>query len=188
MLSTNTKAAPVAYTPQQALADVLSSPLEFVGKGLLYGYQSIESCLFRNDKVLVLDGYCTKTEVGAADLIVYSMELKQALQIHAESNGNFTPISQTNPAKYPPNYWYADLRETGPDIHLEISFSAFADLYQNMAQNQAPDCLVSAQFSTCAGNPSYTQDWLSEAESFRKSPGKSWHQVLLLLKNSAHSH
>lgn len=175
-----------AFRAQEALSEVLSHELHYIGKGLLYGSISIDSCLFANDKVLVLHRYCTQPEVGAGDVTVYSVERKQSLNIHAESPNNATPISQTDPSTYPSEYWYMDLLSLDPEISLDMSFDSFAKIYQKTLSSPVPMCLVSSEFTQCdPAMESYASVWLPSTLEFRKSPGAAWQQTLRLLKNLA---
>ncbi len=177
-----------AYTPNEAIADALSSPLHFVGKGKLYGYDTISSCLYRNDKVLVLHGYCISPEAPAADVQIYSPARGQVVAVHAESLNDATPISLTNPKTYPPEFWYIFLGSLqAGELSLETNFSDFANFYENRYSKYPPNCIVGYSGKKCdAPLEEYAQKWLPSALAFRKNPSTAWKNMLNTVKAISH--
>ena len=181
---TTQAADPVAYTPNEAIADALSSPLHFVGKGKLYGYDTISSCLYRNDKVLVLHGYCISPEAPAADIQIYSPARGQVVAMHAESYNDATPISLANPKSYPPEYWYIFLGTLQEgELSLTSSFSDFANFYEARYSKYPPNCITGLNGTKCdAPLKEFAQRWLPAAVSFRKNPSTAWKNMLNTVK------
>jgi hypothetical protein len=177
-------AAVEPYTPVEALADTNSGPLVFIGKGLLYGSFSVESCLYKNERAYIVHRYCIKPEVGAGDLMVYSFARKQAIKIHAESPQNKKPISETDPRDYPAQFWYVALSLMPEDFSPDLTFEQFAAYYEKNARQYPPNCFVSARFSECNGSLVEYEAWLPVATQFRNAPPAQWQQTLVLLKNS----
>ncbi len=94
-----TQPAPAAedlYSPEEALRDVLSSELEFVGKGPWLGIERFWACVFRNDRVLVVNVYCTVSDSHAFRVDVLSPK-RGYVRLYAEATG---PISIRDRALY----------------------------------------------------------------------------------------
>src|SRR5262245_12532454 len=60
------------YALDEALADALSGPLEHIGSGAWHGLARISVCAYRNDRVIVVNVYCTSKEQRASSIIVFS--------------------------------------------------------------------------------------------------------------------
>lgn len=182
-LVSSARAADPAYQLSDALADAFSEPLSLIGKGRLYGYMSVDSCAFKNSKVIVVHGYCRNPEAPAGDIQIYSLADKQVVTIHAESTSNSTPISEANPKDYDPDFWYVSINPLPKDFTLDMSFNEFGTFYKTLHLSYPPYCVVSSKHSVCDKNlPEYESTWLPSANEFRKEPPKSWQQILVLMK------
>src|SRR5262245_14985255 len=53
------------YAADEALRDVLSGELEYIGTGRWPGVERSSACAFRNQRVLVVNAYCTLKETPA---------------------------------------------------------------------------------------------------------------------------
>src|SRR3954447_22582932 len=53
------------YSLNEALQDALSGPWTYVGTGPWTGNQRVKACAYRNERVLVVNVYCTIKEVKA---------------------------------------------------------------------------------------------------------------------------
>ena len=62
------------YDADEALRDVLSGELQHVGTGRWPGVERSRACAFRNERVLIVNVYCTLNETPALRLEVYSPE------------------------------------------------------------------------------------------------------------------
>ena len=60
------------YSAQEALRDVLSGELEYIGTGRWPGVERSRACAFRNQRVVVVNAYCTLNEAQAFRIEVYS--------------------------------------------------------------------------------------------------------------------
>jgi hypothetical protein len=80
-------AAKGLYSAQEALRDVLSGELEYIGTGRWPGVERSRACAFRNQRVVIVNAYCTLDEVNAFRVDVYSPE-RGRVRIYAETSGN----------------------------------------------------------------------------------------------------
>lgn len=185
LFALNAHADTTIYTPAEAIADANADPLVFMGKGLLYGSISIESCVFKNSRAYVIHRYCTKPEVGAGDMTVYSFARKQMIKIHAESSRNQTPISETDPKDYTPEYWYVDFSILPQDFSSTMTFTQFLAFFEKHNKTYPPTCFVSSRFSQCEQGLKDYESWLPIAGEFRQNPPRQWVETLSLLKSLA---
>jgi hypothetical protein len=79
----------------EALRDVLSGELQYVGTGRWPGVERSYACLFRNERVLVVNAYCTLKEPPAFRLDVYSPE-RGRVSIYAEARGEVSKHDRAN--------------------------------------------------------------------------------------------
>src|ERR1041385_5344607 len=88
-------AAP-GYSAIDALADAKASPLTYVGIGAWPGNYSIKGCVYKNDRVFVVDVYCTYKEQVAFSVVIVNPD-KGEVRIYAEAE---KPISTITRAEY----------------------------------------------------------------------------------------
>ncbi len=82
------------YTAKEAIADIMASPLEFIGTGQWYGEAPFPPCAYKNDRVLVIDGYCTTNrEITTFSILVFS-KTKGYLKMYAYTQETKKPISK----------------------------------------------------------------------------------------------
>jgi hypothetical protein len=80
--------APVSglYSAQEALRDVLSGELEHIGTGRWPGVERSRACAFRNQRVVIVNAFCTLNEAQAFRIEVYSPS-RGRVRIYAEARG-----------------------------------------------------------------------------------------------------
>src|SRR5688572_5453051 len=90
-------AAPALYTVDQAMTDVASGPLRFVGMAALPGSYLVLQCLYKNDRVLVLDPECLPGDATRITITVHSPG-RGSVSMWARADN--TPLLPLPPAKY----------------------------------------------------------------------------------------
>ena len=111
-------AAPL-YTITEALADIDSGKLEFIGTGEWFGNYSIHACAYRNERVIVVNEYCTTREQVALGLIVIS-PTRGHIKVYAEAE---KPISTLTRAGF-----FSFRLEVEPPFDGISLTSSYADL------------------------------------------------------------
>jgi hypothetical protein len=136
-------AAPLAIdTVTEALDDIAASPLTFVGTGEWFGNATIHACAYRNERVLVVNVYCTVKETPAFSIVVLS-PTRGRLRIYAEADAAISTLKraeyQTFDAEVQPpldgdalalSFTYAELRawdERRYNSHLGACWYANAE-------------------------------------------------------------
>src|SRR4051812_40256554 len=72
------------YSLGEALEDALSGPWTYLGTGPWTGNQRVKACAYRNERVLVVNVYCTIKEVKAFRVDVFS-PTRGRVRIYAEA-------------------------------------------------------------------------------------------------------
>jgi hypothetical protein len=85
------------YTLDEVLADITSGPLKYVGTGEWQGMFHVNSCVYKNAKLFVVNIYCTKTrEKSSFGLVIFSPTRGYAY-LYAEGS---RPVTAMTRAEY----------------------------------------------------------------------------------------
>ena len=175
------------YAADEALRDVLSSELQFIGNGRWPGIARTRACAFRNDRVLVVNVYCTLTDMHAFRIEVYS-PVRGRVRIYAEANG---PISGRQRRDY-----FTFMAESGlppgPDTHLRpivlsMAYPDLRDYEQQRYEAYLPSCFGGLQLDkpqgACLGAlvPRH-QEWSSRNRDFLDHANDDWYRVIRQLR------
>jgi hypothetical protein len=135
------------YAADEALRDALSGPWEYLGTGRWPGINRMQACAYRNDRVLIVNVYCTLSESPAFRVDVYSPS-RGRVRIYAESRG---PISNESRRDYftftaesePPPSALAQL----PALALAMSFQQLHDYDAQRHRAYLPACYAGTEHS-----------------------------------------
>ena len=111
------------YPPDEALADALSSPLRHLGTGVWPGRYKIPSCAYRNEKVIVLDSYCTLREMNPTTVWIFHPERGTA--VFSASGDRGALVSKIKRESY--EQWGFSTLEPYPGLNLAMSFRELTD-------------------------------------------------------------
>jgi hypothetical protein len=183
--------SPALYTPAEAVADVLSSPLEYVGRGPWFGMARWESCLYRNQRVLVVDVYCSRAWPEAFSVRVFSANRGRA-NFYLESE---TPATELDRDRYDPSSWKIEVepppsRDALPiRVHLDMSFDELRDYEEGRYQLYLPACYTAGGSARCHSDLSSAREaWAAATETFWKEPGQAWQQLIARMRALAEKH
>jgi hypothetical protein len=181
------------YAADEALQDVLSGRLEYVGTGRWPGIERSYTCVFRNARVLVVHAYCTQTEAPAMRIDVYSPG-RGYTRLYAESNG---PISIRDRALYssflassePPPSVGAPVG----DLALSMSFDELRRYEQKRYDAYLPACYAGEQRAQrvqgCLGPlAAHVDDWVAENHEFLTRGSGDWYRVVHMMRTLAMRH
>lgn len=178
------------YAADEALRDVLSSPLVYLGTGPWPGINRMSACAFRNERVLVVNVYCTLTEMHAFRIDVYS-PTRGRVRIYAEAKG---PISSFVRQNY---FTFTAESEPppGPDarimpLSLGYTFQALRDYDEQRYNAFLPACYggqeLSKKRSGCLGTlATRTSEWNVRNGAFLERANEDWYNVMRELRKSA---
>lgn len=130
--------AALPYSLPDALADAMSGPLRLVGKGAWYGLSGSLACVYRNDRVLVVDEYCRQREVSSLGVTVVSPTRGRA-SIYVEGP---RPVSKLERREYLIFSGRSEILDPRRSLSLAMSVEDLSQ-YHAFAGRFVPFCDVS---------------------------------------------
>jgi hypothetical protein len=178
------------YAAEEALRDALSGRLEYVGTGTWPGISRMYACAFRNQRVLVVNVYCSIAETEAFRIDVYS-PTRGRVRIYAEANGPVSPRARRDYFTFtaesePPAGPAARL----PPLSLTMSFDALRAYDERRYRAYLPACYGGQEFHKkrggCLGTlaPRATE-WAAQNRAFLERGNDDWYRVVRELRASA---
>jgi hypothetical protein len=189
--TSTTKAAPKGlYSAQEALSDILSGELEYIGTGRWPGVERSRACAFRNQRVVVVNAYCTLNEVNAARIDVYSPQ-RGSVRIYAETSG---ALSQRQRRDYytftvessPPPSAAAHL----PPLTLAMPYEDLRRYEQQRYEGFLPGCFGGEKNDQPVGNclgelAPRRAEWAAQNQAFLERASNDWYRVIRQMRTLA---
>lgn len=138
--------ATLPYGLAEALSDALSGPLRLVGKGTWYGLSGSLACVYRNDRVLVVDEYCRRREMNSLGVAIVSPTRGRA-SISVEGR---KPVSTLERRDYLNFSGRSEILDPRRRLSLEMSVEELSE-YHAFAGRSVPFCDVSMRQGTKRG-------------------------------------
>lgn len=172
------------YGLDEALADAFSGPWTFVGTGVWFGMFRVNACVYRNERVVIVNKYCTLKEKPAAGVVIMH-PTRGRVFIYAEGD---KPISATRR----PDWFTFKAESNVPTDHALRVDAPFAELrvwdekryYQN-----APGCFGGVELKKpqdgCYKLDAATQDWNAKNRAFLKDPPDAWYRIVAEMRERA---
>jgi hypothetical protein len=171
------------YSAQEALRDVLSGELQYIGTGRWPGVERARACAFRNERILIVNAYCTLQEAPAFRVEVYSPE-RGRVRIYAETRGvvsarqradYFTFTVESSPAPA------AEARL--PQLTLAMPYEELRRYEQQRYDAYLPGCFGGVQneqpIAGCLGTLAPRQsEWTDQNRAFLDRANDDWYQVI----------
>jgi hypothetical protein len=169
------------------LNDALSSQLEYIGTGRWPGVERSRACAFRNQRVLIVDDFCTLSELHAFRIEVYSPE-RGRVRIYAETRGAvsdrrrrdyFTFMVESSPTPSP---------ETRiPPLTLAMSYDELRSYEQRRYEAYLPSCYGGEQNRRNVGGcldslAPRAREWSEQNRSFLDHANDDWYRVMTQLR------
>ena len=177
------------YTLEEALADATATPLTYVGTGEWYGLDRVNACIYKNDRVFVVNVYCTKKETNAVGLAVLSPKRGRAY-LYAEAK---KPVSKLKRGDY-----FTFTGETDPPVvdaklpALELGFTdaQVRGWEEKRARHFVPGCSGGTELGKPHGNCSASlgekaDAWNQHNKHFLDDPPAEWYRVIQQLTERA---
>lgn len=174
------------YTPQEAMADINSGELTFMGRHKFPVSDSNYTCVFKSAKAYILYNNCMakRNEAQATDIEVISFD-GGMLSFYVENgSSNNGPISEMDRSQYDGS-WKFYYTPSSPAHNLNIS--QLKDYRGDLTSYKDGACWIGTQGNAqdmssnkvqCYGNASaHLQEWAPHADRFWRNPGPEWHQA-----------
>jgi hypothetical protein len=181
------------YPVDEALRDVLSSELQYVGTGRWPGIERSYACVFRNERVLVVNAYCTLKETPAFRLDVYSPE-RGRVSIYAEARGG---VSKHDCATY---FTFTAASAPAPEPETRVLPVALAMTYQALQRHEReryaaflPSCFGGKrneqQEGACLGALApQSNAWAARNHAFLEQASDDWYRLVHAMRALAALH
>ena len=189
--SKNAEAAPSngPYSPQDALRDINSGKLTFMGRDLFPGSDQNRTCVYKSDKAYILYNNCmsSKKEAPATDIEVISFD-GGVIRFYVENGQNPAPIS-TLPRSAYDSSWTVSLNPGPPPGNIGVA--GLKAYKEKVNPGSSGGCSVGNAFGArnmdtkgfCYGGYK-SPEWMPGAESFWREPGDSWIKAKQLLRKT----
>jgi hypothetical protein len=194
-VATSTQAFPPAppdslYAADEALRDVLSGPLEYVGTGPWPGQSRVSACAFRNQRVFVVNVYCTITDTQAFRIDVYSTQ-RGRVRIYAESKGQVSAHTRQDYFTFtvesePPPALHVNI----PQLSLAMSFQELSGYDQQRYRAFLPGCFGGQELSRKRGGclgalEPRAAEWAAQNRAFLDRANADWYRVVSAMRAAA---
>jgi hypothetical protein len=181
------------YSLNEAVDDALSGPWTYVGTGPWTGNQRIKACAYRNDRVLVVNVYCTIKEVKAFRVDVFS-PTRGRVRIYAEAKAPistlkrrdyFTFTAESEPAPGP--------RTRLTSVRLTMSFAELLDYDGRRYRAFLPSCYGGVEINRRQGGclrglTAHAGEWAETNRAFLRDPPPDWYRIVSELRTLALQH
>ncbi len=171
------------YSAEDALGDVRSGPLEYLGTGEWHSAERARACVFRNQRVIVVNVYCTLSDTEAFRLEIFSPQ-RGVARIYAEANG---PLS----ARGRPDYFTfmvenepAPAAELGlAQVNLSMSLPELRAYDERRYAAYLPACYAGTKFNQeqagCLGPlRERARAYAAINRGFLQRPGADWYALV----------
>jgi hypothetical protein len=178
------------YAADEALRDALSGAREYVGTGSWPGIGRLQACVFRNQRVLVVNVYCSITETQAFRIDVYS-PTRGRVRIYAESNG---PVSTRGRRDY---FTFTAESEPPPGptarmipLSLTMSFEQLRAYDEKRYSAYLPACYGGQELSRkrggCLGTlAARSTEWATRNRAFLDQANDDWYRMVREMRSLA---
>jgi len=170
------------YGAGDALQDALAGQWEYVGTGPWPTIERSSACVFRNDRVLVVNVYCTVSEIEAFAVQIYSPE-RGRVRIYAEGKRPvrarqreeyFTFLAESEPPPEP---------GVAPKVELTMSFDELAQHEKRRHDAMLPGCYGGERHEETVGGclgalTSEAPRWAEQNRAFLERPGDPWYRLV----------
>jgi hypothetical protein len=185
LVRTTQPSAPVdeLYAADEALRDALSGPWTHVGTGPWPGNNRMFACAFRNQRVLVVNAYCSISETHAVRIDVYSPSRGRA-RIYAEGNGALSTSTRSQYFTFtaesePPPTPAAGL----PPLQLGMSFEQLRTYEEQRYAASLPGCFGGQERmqerTGCLGAlASRAPTWRARNNAFLERASEDWYRLV----------
>ena len=181
------------YALDEALADALSGPLEHVGTGPWFGLFRINVCAYRNERVFVINMYCTAREMKAFSIVVFSPERGRVV-IYAEAD---QPISGLSRADY---FTFKAESEPPPPpdkklrpLSLAWQQAELAAWDEKRYHAYIPACYGGVELRKPQGGclqplEKHARTWKQRNQAFLDEPPDDWYRIIREMRARAPQH
>jgi hypothetical protein len=180
---------PELYSPQEALSDALSGELKYIGTGRWPGVERSRACAFHNQRVVIVNAYCTLNETQAFRIDVYSPE-RGRVRIYAETRGAVSARERRDYFTFMVESSPAPASEALPPLTLGMPYEALRSYEQQRYAAFLPSCYGGKQNEQnvvgCLGSlRPKANEWVAQNSAFLERANEDWYRVIRQLRGLA---
>jgi hypothetical protein len=182
------------YPLDEAVKDALSSGWTHVGTGPWHGNLRAQACVYRNDRVVIVNVFCTLKETRAFEVQVFS-PTRGRVRIYAEGKRPISTLSRRDyfsfngESEAPPSG-----RQIGlPPVALTMSFPELRDYNEKRYNQFLPACFGGVEIHRRQGGcvrglEPQASAWAARNGAFLKQPPDDWYRLVNELRTYAGLH
>lgn len=174
------------YTPQEAIKDINSGKLTFMGREKFPGSAQNYTCVYKSDRAYILYHNCmaNKKESPTMDMEIISFE-GDITSFYVENAKTDIPVSERVRSQYDMS-WRVSYTPSPPAGKMTIpEIMAFREKHDESSGG----CFIGSTFKAkemdskvqCFSD-GISPDWGTAAESFWKEPGEDWYKTKKYLR------
>ncbi len=181
------------YSLDEAVQDALSGPWTYIGTGPWTGNHRVKACAYRNDRVIVVNVYCTIKEVKAFRVDVFS-PTRGRVRIYAEGKAPVSTVTRRDYFSFNAESEPLPGPQAGlPPVTLTMSFSELQDYDQRRYQGFLPSCYGGVEVHRAQGGclrdlAPRASEWAEINRSFLQQPPDDWYRIVKELRTLARQH
>jgi hypothetical protein len=178
------------YSADQAVADALSGPLTLIGTGEWHGIARIHACAYRNERVVVVNVYCTSKDIKAFRVDVFSPR-RGRVRIYAEAKTAISTLRRDQYFTFKAEAEPAPGRDSGlPPVTLAMSFGELQAYEKARYERFLPSCYGGVELMKpqggCLGDLApRAAEWAEKNDTFLRQPPAEWYTLVQELRARA---
>lgn len=179
------------YTPLDAIKDINSGKLVYMGRTLMPGSGENLSCIYKSETAYIIYNNCmgSKKESSATDIEIISFEGGKS-HFYIQNKEHLAPVSTLTRSDYN-MVWTVEYVESPPPGKLGLP-----ELKKYLEKNEARlkgYCFIGATFKAqdmtqeahCKGlDPAFMANWKEKTTAFWKEPGEEWYKAKKYLRKT----
>jgi hypothetical protein len=165
------------YALDEALADALSGKWTFVGTGEWFGMFRINACVYRNERVYIVNVYCTRREMRSFGVVILS-PTRGRVKIYAEG------------AKVPTASKVADWSTfkaestlpTDEPAHMDFTYAELRAWDERRYYKHSAGCWLGTEINRphhgCLKVPEREAEWTARNKDFFSDSNAHWFRMI----------
>jgi len=177
------------YPLDEALADALATPLVHVGTGEWFGLFKVNSCVYRNDRVFVVNLYCGPKEMSSFGLVVLS-PTRGRVYLYAEATAPISTLVRADYFTFKGETEIAQADDELPALELGFTYAQLRVWDEQRYRHYLPGCFGGEdhhrpQGGCLAALADHAKAWAARNTPFLDAPPPAWYRIVRDLRTRA---
>lgn len=172
----------VLYALDEALADAFSQRWTFVGTGEWFGMFRVNACVYRNDRVFIVNIYCTRKEMKAFGLVVLS-PTRGRVYIYAEGDQTISTSTRKDWITFKGEAHLPVVDEKVPALRLDFTYAELRAWDEKRYYRHGPACYGGVEIKRPQGGcihglEAQKDAWAARNKAFLDEPNADWYRIV----------